>query len=647
MSGRFGVQLPMPKPASAQNRFTPAARALAASCGVFLFSLAATPAIAQNAQPDRLAVDALTPDTIDQRTLDNLLAWARLHGYLAHYNPSEWAWTTNMHAYLRDGFDRVVGARNPSELATALGELATSVAPAALVWPSDKERPPLPDLRADARAEVGAVIAWRHEGFTPTMNQNGPLFSRRVIYNLVANEALKYGFAPDNAYERDLPGGVRARIPHANYVDKFGNILPNPTPRERVRKDWPNQWEYTNASERLAAVAYAWGVVQHFHPMIDRDEIGWDDALRDSMLEALLARDRDSTARVVQRLYAKIGDAQAEAWDPRTPIPGLPPITAAVVDGAFIVTGVDVAAKDLGVTRGDQILSIDGVNVSDAIDEWRARTGAGTPDALDARASIAALSGFPGSPVELEIRKPGGALRKITLSRTRPIFVAIHDGQEPIREIAPGIVYVDGSRATDVDVFQNAELVLQAPGVIFDMRSPFTDLGMTTLGWLASREGRASEQFIHAPTHPDYQEVNIRQRDTRIMPNPAKALGRLVFLVGPGTRGDAEFATLTMQDFNLGFIAGTHTSGAPGNPARAVLPGGLEVQWTGLESRSVSGVEIFGRGVPPDVETPLTRDAILAGTDPAIDAAIKMLEEYFDTLAAPASQGAPANPNTP
>jgi hypothetical protein len=637
----------MPKPAPVHRPYTLAARALAASCGVFLFAPALSPAFAQDARPDRVSVDALSADTIDQRTLDNLLAWARLHGYLTHYNPSEWAWTTNMHAYLRDGFDRVVGARTPDELATALASLATPVAPAALIWPSDEERPALPDLRADARAEVGAVIAWRHDGFTPTMNQNGPLFSRRIIYNLVANEALKYGFAPDNAYERDLPGGVRVRIPHANYVDKFGNILPNPTPRERVRKDWPNQWEYTNASERLAAVAYAWGVIQHFHPMIDREEIAWSDALRDATLEALSARDRDSTTRVVQRLYAKIGDAQAEAWDPRTPIPGLPPITAAVVDGAFFVTGVDANAKDVGVARGDQILSIDGVAAKDALDEWRSRTGAGTNEARDVRAAIAALAGFPGSPIELEIRKPGGAARKVTLARMRPVFMAIDDGNEPIRELAPGIVYVDGSRASDVDVFENAELVLQAPGVIFDMRSPFTDLGMTTLGWLASREGRASEQFIHAPTHPDYEEVNIRQRDTRIMPNPAKALGRLVFLVGPGTRGDAEFATLTMQDFNLGFVAGSHTSGAPGIPARAVLPGGLEVQWTGLESRSVSGVDIFGRGVPPDVETPLTREAIIAGTDPAIDAAIRMLEEYFDTLAAPQTPASPNAPNSP
>lgn len=641
MSGLFGVQLPMPIPAPARSRFTLAARALVATCGVFLCAASPSLALAQPAQPDRVDIETLTAETIDERTLDNLVAWARLHGYLAHFNPSEWAWTTNMHAYLRDGFDRVVGARSDDELASALGSLATPVAPAALVWPSDKERPPLPDLRADARAEVGAVIAWRHEGFTPTMNQNGPLFSRRVIYNLVANEALKYGFAPDNAYERELPGGVRVRIPHANYVDKFGNILPRPTPRERVRKDWLNQWEYTSAPERLAAVAYAWGLIQHFHPMIDREEIGWDGALRDALREALGARDRESTNRVVQRLLATIGDAQAEAWDPQTPIPGLPPFNAAVVDGALVVTGVDANAKAPGLARGDEILSIDGVPARDALDDWRARTGAGTDEARDARATIAALAGFPGSAIELEIRKPAGATRKVTLARLRPIFVAIDDGAEPIREIAPGIVYVDGSRASDVDVFENAELVLQAPGVVFDMRSPFTELGMTTLGWLASREGRASEQFIHSPMHPDYEEVNIRQRDTRIMPNPAKAMGRLVFLIGPGTRGDAEFAALTMQDFNLGFVAGTHTSGAPGNPARAVLPGGLEIQWTGLESRSVSGVEIFGRGVPPDVETPLTREALLSGSDPALEAATRMLEDYFDTLAAPASPSSP------
>lgn len=614
---------------------TLAARALVASCGVVLCAHA--PALAQPApQGNTITLDALDRDTIDESTLDNLVAWARLHGYITHFNPSEWAWTTNMLAYLRDGFDPVAQAQNPGELAAALERLAKPVAPASLVWPSDEDRPPLPDLRSGARGEVGAVIAWRHDGFTPVMDQNGPLFSRRVIYNLTANEALRLGFAPDNAYQAELPGGVTVRVPHANYVDRFGSTLPNPTPRERVRKDWPNEWTYATASERLAAVSYAWGLIQHFHPTIDREALNWDAALREAMRDALAATDRESTLRIVQRLLAKVGDAQAEAWDPNTPVPGLPPFNAAVIDGALIVTGVDASIAGAGVKSGDEIVSIDGVPARDALNEWRTRMGAGTPEARDARAVLAALSGFPASAIELTVRARGGAVREVTLPRSRPAFVAVNEGEEPIREVAPGIVYVDGSRVTDAHVFVDAERVLAAPGVIFDLRSPFTDMGMSTLGWVAPTQGRTSDQYIHTPMHPDHNEVHITRRDTRIMPNPFNAIGKVVFLVGPGTRGDAEFAALTMQDFDLGILVGRHTAGAPGWVAQGILPGGLAMTWTGLESRSVTGTDIFGRGVPVDVEAIPTRESVASGEDAGIQSAIRALNEHFDSLETPA-----------
>lgn len=639
----------MANPRTAPFRFIPAARALAASCGVFMSVALVARAVAQAAATEKISVETLSPDAIDERTLDNLVAWARLEGYLQHFNPSAWAWTTNMFEYLRAGFDAVAPARTPQELAASLDRLATGVAPAAMVWPAGDARPPLPDLRGGAKDEITGVVAWRHEGFTPTMNQNGPLFSRRVLYNITSHEVMRYGFAPDNAYEAELPGGVSVWVPHANFVDRLNNYLPRPAPRERVRQDWPNDWSYTSAAERLAAVAYAWGLIQHFHPMIDREALGWDAALRQGLLAALRATDRASTLDIVRRMYAQIGDAQADAWDPKTPVPGLPPITASVIDGRALVTGVDVRLGGAEVAAGDEILSIDGVKVADALNSARVRHGAGNEEARDARALEAALSGFPGAAMQLEVRKPGGATRAVTLPRSRPVFYAIDDGKDPIREIEPGIYYVDGARASDTDVLAKAREVLQAPGVIFDLRSPYTELGMTTLGWLSSKEGQASDQFIHSPSHPDYHDVFIRKRDARVMPNPATALGKFVFLIGPGTRGDAEYAALTMQDFDMGFVFGTHTAGAPGIPARGVLPGGLEVQWTGLETRSTSGAQIFGYGVPPDVRTPLTREALLRGQDPAMTQAVEALREYFDTLAQPQplSPAAPVPAPTP
>lgn len=254
-----------------------AARAIIASGG-FLFAIA-SPALAQDQPPATTAVslNALQDDRITEELLDRLEAWTRLHGYIQFFHPSEWAWTTNMFEVARDGYTSVAGATDPATLAQALQRAAAPVGPSVQAWPADATPPEKPDMRRGASREgVPAVIGWRHDGYTSTMQMRGPMFSRRIAVNATGREAIGYGFAPDNPYERTLAGGVRVRVPHALWVDKYGAVLPDPVPRTRLRRDWPNEWTYADASERLAAIGYAWNLAQHFHPSIDREEIGWD-----------------------------------------------------------------------------------------------------------------------------------------------------------------------------------------------------------------------------------------------------------------------------------------------------------------------------------------------------------------------------------
>src|SRR5690606_32014844 len=152
-----GVQHRMAKPATLPHfrqvrpRFTNAARALAASCGVVVCVSLAPHATAQDAPRAAVTLDALTPETLDERTLDNLVAWARLHGYLQHFNPSAWAWTTNLFEDLRDGLGPAAQARTPEELAAPRRGLARPGAPPSPRWGSGDERHPRPRRRPCAR----------------------------------------------------------------------------------------------------------------------------------------------------------------------------------------------------------------------------------------------------------------------------------------------------------------------------------------------------------------------------------------------------------------------------------------------------------------------------------------------------------------
>jgi C-terminal processing protease CtpA/Prc len=55
------------------------------------------------------------------------------------------------------------------------------------------------------------------------------------------------------------------------------------------------------------------------------------------------------------------------------------------------------------------------------------------------------------------------------------------------------------------------------------------------------------------------------------------------------------------------------------------LPNGDAFQYAFANYVSVGGKALEGNGVVPDVKVPLTREALLAGQDPVIDAAVRWI----------------------
>jgi carboxyl-terminal processing protease len=56
-----------------------------------------------------------------------------------------------------------------------------------------------------------------------------------------------------------------------------------------------------------------------------------------------------------------------------------------------------------------------------------------------------------------------------------------------------------------------------------------------------------------------------------------------------------------------------------------MLPNGDRLQFVIADMRGPHGDRIEGAGVEPDVLVPLDRDALLAGRDPALDAAVEWI----------------------
>src|SRR5262245_30250142 len=98
------------------------------------------------------------PRPLEGRGLDNLVAFARLLGYVRHFHPSDQAAGADWDRLAVEGVRAVESARGPEELARRLQEFARPVAPTVRVFPSGVV-PPLPEgLAAPPKGEGIRVV---------------------------------------------------------------------------------------------------------------------------------------------------------------------------------------------------------------------------------------------------------------------------------------------------------------------------------------------------------------------------------------------------------------------------------------------------------------------------------------------------------
>ena len=97
-------------------------------------------------------------------------------------------------------------------------------------------------------------------------------------------------------------------------------------------------------------------------------------------------------------------------------------------------------------------------------------------------------------------------------------------------------------------------------------------------------------------------------------------------LVDGASASTSEIFAGGMKDWNARAFS------EPARPAAALpssfekLPNGDGFQYAIANYISEGGKPLEGLGVTPDVETPLTREALLAGKDPALDAAVDWIK---------------------
>ena len=304
-----------------------------------------------------------------------------------------------------------------------------------------------------------------------------------------------------------------------------------------------------------------------------------------------------------------------------------------ILDGRAIVTSVEEGspAASEGVHAGWEIRRVEGTALAPSLDKISAHyRDATTQELYLARSVLAKLSGDPGSAVHVEFLD--GARRRVskTLTRIQPQGTPAKFGYLPTIHVwfrtsrpAEDTGYIAFNFFLDpahlMTEFGDALGKCAAcPGVVIDLRGNPGGLGIMALGMAG--------WFIEKPDQR-LGTMHMRQAPIKFTVNPRRPAyrGRVAMLVDACSASTSEIFAGGMKDLGRARIFGTRTAGAALPSAIDRLPNGDAFQHAIADYVSEGGRPLEGIGVIPDVEVKLTREALLAGRDPVLEAAIEWI----------------------
>jgi carboxyl-terminal processing protease len=314
---------------------------------------------------------------------------------------------------------------------------------------------------------------------------------------------------------------------------------------------------------------------------------------------------------------------------------GNPGIDVRVIETKALVFSVDPdsPAARRGIQPGWQILRVDSKDVLPGIRKIQEGFAKSTLlDIMLSRSITSRLYGKVGKAVtidlldgadqslglELDRAKPRGAMT--TLGFLPPMYFWIEG-----RKVRPDVGYVRFNMFVEpqslIDTVQEVvKSCGECSGFVIDLRGNPGGIGglaMGVAGWFIDR--------------PDQQLGTMYMRDNKVnfvvFPRPDAFRGPLAILVDGCSGSTSEIFAGGMKDLKRARIFGTRTAGAALPSVFEKLPNGDGFQYAVANYVSQGGKPLEGIGVIPDEEIRFTRQQLLAGQDPPLDAAVTWIQK--------------------
>ncbi len=397
----------------------------------------------------------------------------------------------------------------------------------------------------------------------------------------------------------------------------------------------------------VATFDSAWGIIARTYWDTTYNGVDWA-AVRDTLRpRAAAARTTPELRLVLTDMLSRLGQSHF-AIIPREAVAGdaadassrgdaSPGITVRWVEGAPVVWRVDPdsPAARAGIVPGELVAAIDGRPAG----QPASAADAGVDPRRLAWQRVTAvhrrLAGPAGELVRVTLDRDG-ATRTVRLARVPPPGRAVRFGNLPPVEAAvaterhqvegrtvgvvrfnvwmPGIIPALDSA---VDALRGADAIVLDlrgnPGGVVGMAMGLAGQFVDTLAPLGTMRQRGNTLRVVA--FP--RRVDTRQQLVTPFAGP------LALVVDEQSFSTSEIFAAGLQGLGRARVFGVTTGGQALPSVPEPLPSGDLLYHAIGDFTAVTGRPVEGPGVTPDVEVRLTRRALLAGEDPALDAAIR------------------------
>ena len=603
---------------------------------LIIFSLCSFPSRATLSFHKKTRGTSLAQDSLSERQISNLFAFAKAYGYVKYFYPLKKKEKINWSFIAADGALKVIKAKDETELHQALQEVLTPIAPrmrfTAGTAPGQDTGLAMTDLSRDG----GKYYYNLHQGLGQDKAEL-PLLTRKLLGSRFKSATIEadrktylemvaagYLLPVDSLYTAPLTQHLQCAFPVTLTADVYN--------RNNAYKKLKSNYklDLNLHQDRLATIIIFWNVFQHFHPYLDQAS-RWDEVFRQTMRSIRPSTSEREFVSIARSMIPPLRDGHAVlAYMNRSGIykpATAPAIRTGWVENKLVLTKVNVEGTN--IHPGDIIETIDSADATELVSQLKGQLSFANEQNGNLLAGEWLLGSYlaSGKTINLVLTNNFGDKKEIQFDGKAHQFKQ-QVTAPALREVEPGIYYLDASKITEKDIKENLEVLKQAKGLVFDLRQrPTPAFTSKVLPYFIQSELQTGNWAIPNYTFPDQKRVRYKKAGGwQIKPNGNYIAAKLTFLIGHNTFSYGETCAEIINHYKLGTTVGWHTASTNGDMNFAAA-GRLQVVWTGLKVLQRDGSPYHGVGIKPDIPVQPKIADVRAGVDTQLNAAVEYLKK--------------------